>query len=60
MKDINTAHPGQFNMLYFEKEGVKLLQRDCLDLIPKIKPESVITIFIDSPYNLSNGRYISL
>jgi site-specific DNA-methyltransferase (adenine-specific) len=42
-------------MLYFEKEGIKLLKGDCLELIPKIKEESVTTIFADPPYFLSNG-----
>jgi site-specific DNA-methyltransferase (adenine-specific) len=42
-------------MLYFEKEGLKLLKGDCLELIPKIKKETVTTIFADPPYNLSNG-----
>lgn len=42
-------------MLYFEKDGFKLLNGDCLNLISKIKPESVTTIFADPPYNLSNG-----
>ena len=42
-------------MLYFEKEGVKLLKGNCLKLIPQIKKESVTTIFADPPYNLSNG-----
>tara|TARA_Y100000310_G_C20696925_1_gene826359 strand:- start:28 stop:810 length:783 start_codon:yes stop_codon:yes gene_type:complete len=42
-------------MLYFEKKGFKLLYGDCLDIIPKIKPESVSIIFADPPYNLSNG-----
>ncbi len=42
-------------MVYFEKDGVKLLQGDCLELIPKLKKESVTTIFADPPYNLSNG-----
>jgi len=42
-------------MLYFEKEGVKLLQGDSLELIPQIEKESVTTIFADPPYNLSNG-----
>jgi site-specific DNA-methyltransferase (adenine-specific) len=42
-------------MLYFEKEGVKLLKGDCLKLIPKIKKGSVTTIFADPPYNLSNN-----
>ena len=41
-------------MLYFEKEGFKLLHGDCLSIIPKIKPGSVTTIFADPPYNLSN------
>ncbi len=41
-------------MLYFEKEGIKLLRGDCLNLIPQIKKESVTTIFADPPYNLSN------
>src|SRR3989344_2746598 len=42
-------------MLYFEKEGVKLLRGNCLNLIPQIKKDSVTTIFADPPYNLSNG-----
>ncbi|MBD3248528.1 site-specific DNA-methyltransferase [Candidatus Woesearchaeota archaeon] len=32
-----------------------LLQGNCLDLIPRIKKESVTSIFADPPYNLSNG-----
>ena len=42
-------------MLYFEKEGVKLLKGDCLNLLPEIEKGSVTTIFADPPYNLSNG-----
>ena len=47
-------------MLYFEKEGVKLLKGDCLDIIPRIKSESVSTIFADPPYNLSGKNNITV
>ena len=43
--------------LYFEKEGVKLLHGDCLDLLPRIKPESVTTIFADPPYNIRKAEW---
>ena len=42
-------------MEYFKRGDVKLLHGDSLELIPKIKKESVTTIFADPPYNLSNG-----
>ena len=41
-------------MLYYKKGGFRLLKGDCLELIPKIKLNSVATVFADPPYNLSN------
>jgi len=41
--------------LYFKRDGVMLLNGNCLELLPKIKENSVTTIFADPPYNLSNG-----
>ena len=42
-------------MEYFKRGDLKLLHGDSLELIPKLKKESVTTIFADPPYNLSNG-----
>jgi site-specific DNA-methyltransferase (adenine-specific) len=42
-------------MLYYKKNDFKLLQGDSLKILPRIKKESVTTIFADPPYNLSNG-----
>ena len=41
--------------VYFEKEGIKLLNGDCLEIMPFIEKESVDLIFADPPYRLSNG-----
>jgi len=40
---------------FFQKNNLKLFHGDCLEILPKIKNESVTTIFADPPYNLSNG-----
>ncbi|MDG6219415.1 MAG: site-specific DNA-methyltransferase [Candidatus Thermoplasmatota archaeon] len=42
-------------MLYYKRNGFKLLQGDSLKILPRIKKGSVTTIFADPPYNLSNG-----
>ncbi|MFH0869622.1 MAG: site-specific DNA-methyltransferase [archaeon] len=41
--------------VYHKDEDITLLHGDCLELLPKIKSESITTIFADPPYNLSNG-----
>lgn len=41
--------------LYFQKKDFFLFQGDCLQILPKMKKESVTAIFADPPYNLSNG-----
>ncbi|MBP1910728.1 DNA-methyltransferase [Methanolobus bombayensis] len=41
-------------MLYYKKNDFKLLQGDSLKILPRMKKESVTTIFADPPYNLSN------
>ncbi len=41
--------------VYFQRPGFLLLKGDSLELLPRIKKESVTTIFADPPYNLSNG-----
>ena len=38
-----------------EKEGVKIINGNCLDILPNLKEESVDLIFADPPYRLSNG-----
>ncbi len=40
---------------YFKKDGFHLLKGDCMEIFPKIKKESITTVFADPPYNLSNG-----
>jgi site-specific DNA-methyltransferase (adenine-specific) len=40
---------------YFEQEGVKLFNGDCLEIMPNLKKESMELIFADPPYRLSNG-----
>lgn len=42
-------------MLYYKKNDFKLLQGDSLKILPRMRKESVTTIFADPPYNLSNG-----
>jgi len=40
---------------FFEQEGIKLFQGNCLDILPTLERESVDLIFADPPYRLSNG-----
>lgn len=40
---------------YFEEEDFRLFKNDSLEVIPTLKKDSVMTIFADPPYNLSNG-----
>jgi len=42
---------------YFSKQNFTLFQGDCLEVLKKMKPESVDMIFADPPYNLSNGGF---
>lgn len=42
---------------YFSKQNFKLYQGDCLEVLKKMKPESVDMVFADPPYNLSNGGF---
>ncbi|MBU1202105.1 MAG: site-specific DNA-methyltransferase [Nanoarchaeota archaeon] len=42
-------------MIFYEDKSVKLLEGDCLKILPQLEEESVTTIFADPPYNLSNG-----
>ena len=39
---------------YYEKDDFKLIQGDSLEILKKIKPQSVDMIFADPPYFLSN------
>jgi len=40
---------------YLKQQDFRLLHDDCLEVLDKVKPESITTIFADPPYNLSNG-----
>jgi len=40
---------------FFRDDDILLFEGDCLEILPKIKPNSITTIFADPPYNLSNG-----
>ena len=42
---------------YYKNRGVVLYQGDSINLLSKLKPESVDMIFADPPYNLSNGGF---
>ena len=41
--------------VYYHKPRFVLLRGNCLEIIPRIRRESITTIFADPPYNLSNG-----
>lgn len=41
-------------MLYYQRNDFKLLKGDSLKILPRMKKDSVTTIFADPPYNLSN------
>lgn len=41
--------------IYFNEKNFTLMHGDCLEILPKIEPGSITTIFADPPYNLSNG-----
>lgn len=41
--------------VFFKKRDFRLLKGNCLEILPKIKKNSVRAIFADPPYNLSNG-----
>jgi len=43
--------------LYYSKKGFRLHLANCLDVLAKIKENSVDMIFADPPYNLSNGGF---
>ena len=43
------------NTPYFKNPKVKLYLGDCIEILKRMKPESVDMIFADPPYNLSNG-----
>lgn len=43
------------NKKYYSDNNLKLYHGDCLQIIPKLKEQSVDMIFADPPYNLSNG-----
>ncbi len=43
--------------LYYKKPGFRLHLGSCLDVLAKIKENSVDMIFADPPYNLSNGGF---
>ena len=40
---------------FYEKEGFKIFNEDCLNILPNLEKESVDLIFADPPYRLSNG-----
>jgi site-specific DNA-methyltransferase (adenine-specific) len=42
---------------YFTEPGFKLYLADSLELLDKLEGESVDMIFVDPPYNLSNGGF---
>jgi site-specific DNA-methyltransferase (adenine-specific) len=43
--------------LYYNNNGFKLYNADSIELLNKMKPESVDMIFADPPYNLSNDGF---
>lgn len=40
---------------YFEKDGLKIFNENCINILPEIEKESIDLIFADPPYRLSNG-----
>jgi site-specific DNA-methyltransferase (adenine-specific) len=50
----NTTHK-RMNEVYYADKDFKLIHGDCLEVLKKIRKESVTAIFADPPYNLSNG-----
>lgn len=42
---------------YFKEDGFQLFQGDSLQLLKHIPDESVDMVFVDPPYNLSNGGF---
>lgn len=42
---------------YFDKQGFKLYQGDCLNILAELPENSVDMIFADPPYMLSNGGF---
>src|SRR5688572_22069285 len=55
MQDIDT--PIASMKPYFSAKNFSLYQGDCLEVLSKMKPDSVDMIFADPPYNLSNGGF---
>ncbi|MBW6462009.1 MAG: site-specific DNA-methyltransferase [DPANN group archaeon] len=43
------------NNLFYSNENINLHHGDCLQILPKLKENSIDMIFADPPYNLSNG-----
>ncbi len=42
---------------FFSRDGYTLYHADCLDLLSRMREQSVDMIFADPPYNLSNGGF---
>ena len=42
---------------YFKKSNFTLFQADCLDILAKMKENSIDMIFADPPYFLSSGSF---
>ncbi len=40
---------------YFEKQGIRIYNENCLNVLPHLEKESINLIFADPPYYLSNG-----
>ncbi|MDP2917748.1 MAG: DNA methyltransferase, partial [Dehalococcoidia bacterium] len=54
--NVRTNYEIEIQPYYENKEHfIKLFHGDCLEVLPKLPPESVDMIFADPPYFLSNG-----
>jgi len=42
---------------YYKKPGFKLYHANCIELLSKIKPNTIDMVFADPPYMLSNGGF---
>ena len=54
-KQILITNKGMKSSVVYKNENMMLFEGDCLDILPKMKKETITTIFADPPYNLSNG-----
>ena len=39
---------------YFDRDGIKLYQGDCLEILPQLEPGSVDAVITDPPYGMNS------